>query len=221
MALQSKFRRPADSIATYDFFDIAGGTGYITFYGGRTITNNSTDWVLSTTPFYSYGTGTYESLTTSADTQEFAQDFDVVMNKTILIRGNVLVNTPCSIVSSGNNGRVYFKIYLRRVVGGTETTIGSSVSTSSKFNSSASTQHIVLHQTFNIANPEKVKKGDTLRLTIEAYSWVGSGTGSITVWHDPQGRTNDDITASESSNQAPTSDDSTILQMQLPILIGI
>lgn len=190
MVVPIVFRRGGEgAVASYDFYDVASGSGYIEFYAGRGMSVN----LLSTFKFYSncpdatayvYTSGSTNSGTF---TKKVDLDFDVVLNKPLVIYGRALVNAPYSIKGDTSTVQGYTWAHIKKVSGGTETEIISCSGAAL----SANTTETFFMPGLEMDVPLTVfKKGDTLRLTVEGWVRVAASTNAtIHVAHDPMART--------------------------------
>lgn len=182
--MQNKsFLRNAEGVnAVYNYSDIISGTGYITFYVGRT---DSLD-LLSNLTYYSKTILTTSATTTSGSfTKMLDLDFDASINKAFTLKGNAIFN--CSFHAIGGlsvNLGTYLVASLKYVRNGVETTIATSP------NSTQAISADYAEASLSFAIPTtSIKVGDTLRLTIEA--WVksdGANASRVAISHDPKGR---------------------------------
>lgn len=188
MAFEGPFvSPPSQAIATYNFVDIASGTGYIAFYLGKTIDVN----VISNLTFYSNTIFTTSSRI-SADTysKELDLDFDVVINKPIQFEGQAIVNVPIAVYHDDSTADAYVVIRMRKVPdGGSEEEIVDN--TSSVVSVTNGTAYLMTATDLQVPLT-KYKIGDTLRITIEG--WAKANTPAVGVAptmkiaHDPAGR---------------------------------
>lgn len=177
--IPQNFQAISNVLANYDFVDIASGTGYITFYVGRTtdlyLLSNITYYSNSMTESGSTSSGTYVLL--------FDHDYDVVLNRPLDIKGKGIINLPM-LFTSGANFTSYFTLKLRKWDGVTETDICS--------NDSDTWTGIITYVMgcIDLDIPlTHFKIGETLRLTVEGYGKSTAGTNTLKYAHDPMART--------------------------------
>jgi hypothetical protein len=177
------FLRNAEGInAVYNYSDVVSGTGYITFYVGRT---DSLD-LLSNLTYYSKTIFTTSSNTTSPSfTKMLDLDFDAIINKAFTLKGKAIFNASFQAIGGLNvNYGTYVVAILKVVRNGTEITIATSPNSTQAI----SNDYAEASLSFDVPLTN-IKIGDTLRLTIEA--WVksdGANQSSCKVSHDPKGR---------------------------------
>lgn len=190
--LPKNFDAISNVLANYNFVDIASGTGYINFYSGKTVDLN----LLSN---YSYYSDTVKTTVTFAagvhtDTLRIDNDFDVLINRPLDIKGIGIVNIPISPSTAGSNTvGAYAIATLRKWNGVTETDIVTNTSiTISAHAGGATTAYGMLAVDLNIPLTH-FKIGEYLRLTIAIYSNNDSGAvgGGVAFAHDPKSRTVD------------------------------
>lgn len=173
-------------LANYNFVDIAAGTGFINFYAGKTVDLN----LLSNFTYYS---DTITSACTGATTTNYVlvldEDYDIILNRPLDIKGNGIVNIPIGGSSNSGSYLFYVDVTLRKVTGGVESDIV--VNTSRIVTNPSSATYTMLAVDLNVANVTHYKIGDTVRVSIQVYAKLSSGgyTASILVAHDPKSRT--------------------------------
>ena len=216
--IPKNFQQSSDpSVITFNAVDILTGTGYVTLYGGKT----DQGYALSNIQFYSQGVGTYENITTTADTLEITANFDVVINKPINVNGKMIVTTPCQLRLGQTNEQIhaYVKVYLKKG----STTIASATGTQAD---TFDVNDVDVFPTFTTEltiDNERFNRGDTLRVTVEVYAWQqnAGGTPRVILYHDPQGRANDYFLSEDAGAAPADADDTTVMLVQLPVRIDI
>ncbi len=180
MAVPMVFRGKGGSqLATYNFTDIASGTGYITFYGASI----SGAYILNNNTIYSDMTSTSLTIGTHADyylDPKMDFDFDVLINNPLTIKGVVQANVPVQMTS----GSAQPLVTLRRVRNGVETDIASCWGTVIV---RPGTAHPTMGLICFTVPLTQYKKGDTLRITVQVY-YIGNAGQGIYVAHDPKNR---------------------------------
>lgn len=178
------FRRSTEeAIASYNFTDIAAGTGIIEFYAGTSY-NPTINYRLSNLRFYSDDIAITATSTDALGipVKQLDVDFDVLINKSFMAQGLAIVNIPVHWVSSASS-TIYLVAKLRKYAGGAETEIASGQSWTMSYGSRMFAINFTVPQT-------TFKKGEYMRLTLEV--WITNSTGSVSTYHigtDPQGRT--------------------------------
>ncbi len=192
MTLPKVYRNVGErAIATYDYIDIAEGTGVIKFQGfeTETVSAGNFDYNLSRNTLIST-----EIETTSADvslvvtpgTKLLDLDFDLAQfNLPKIIKGTAYIGTSFAITDTGGAGSAngYMIYKLRKWDGSSETEIAS-VQSITRTTGASSCERVSLPLTIPKTH---FKKGDILRLTIEGWAFESGGdaTGKITAAHDP------------------------------------
>lgn len=190
VGIPETFTRLSPSISSYNYVDIASGTGYITLYAGSTVDL----YLLSNTAFYSDVIRNYTSCAGGVSDQLCADiDFDIELNKPMNVAGLGIVNVPVAVSTVGaNTASVYAVVYFRKWNGSTETEIVSNTSrTHSGSNSSASTPICSMLAVDLDVPLTHFKIGETLRLTVKIYGSNSAGVNSSNIWwaYDPMNRT--------------------------------
>lgn len=182
--------RIPQAVASFNFDDIAEGTGIVVFHGGNTKTSSGAyKYVLRKNEFYSNEISSGGIVAGTVDNKLLDMDFDVTFNKPKIIDGEALVSIPVGV--SGNvaasNYVGYVAVAVQKVSDGVETelyalTSGSLVNTAESFQSERNTILLDLPRT-------TFKIGDKLRLQIQLYG-RGNGADSayVLIGMDPKNR---------------------------------
>jgi len=186
MGVPRVYRKGSTANINYDYTDIAAGTGIETFYGGVM----SGAHVLSNNTFYSDKVIEWsENQTGSTMTKVFDLDYDVPFNVPRTLKGKSVINVPMGFRSKAAN--VYYEIYVNNIIkkwdGTTETTLGTGASLHLSGTNLADGDIKTAMTATEIDVPKNLlKKGDTLRLTVEGYCM--SNNGRMIIGNDPQNR---------------------------------
>jgi len=193
MTLPLYFRSGEEkTLANFDFYDIASGTGYILFYAGKA--GNSWTPKLTTykyitdtsvfTSIYAYTEGT---TTNAAATKVIDLDFDALVSRPLTLRGVAVLSVP----TASNNGEAsncicYVVVRIRKWNGSTETEIALS-DDSAKIGGAAGLTYLA--KSVTIVVPETIiNAGEYLRVTIEGWLASTSATnGRMRIAHNPMG----------------------------------
>lgn len=200
MVIPQKFRKTGEPIiATYDFTDVADGTGVIAFNLGVVATDATQTFILSRNPFFSQdpGIGVTSTQIRNFDLPPFA------LPKTV--KGTAFLNIGYATTSAGNDG---LKVQIIKVSGGTPSDVSSQIE--AEFNAGA-----LAHNMLMIPIPltkTTFSKGDILRCEVEMI--VQGGTNEIGT--DPMGRDGSVIT---SALTAPTM--TTVSKLFMPFEIDL
>ena len=173
MVMPTIFSERADAVnVTYDWFDVAAGAGYKTFYPASYKDNAAQKYVLSTEKVDSQLLCTGIGLTNS----HVEVNFDVTYNTNIIIGGGKCLINYTTFTSGVTNCYTVFTLY--RVRGGAETSMGTTT-TDTDNGAGGRRKMAVIDVTSTIFAP-----GDILRLEVIFYS----GALSATIYFDPNGR---------------------------------
>ena len=182
-------------IASYDYTDIAEGTGVQNFYAiTRTQASGTTKYELTGTVNYSYTLSTAGIAIENGISIE--KDFDLTtFNMPKRIKGKCSVYIPWYLVVTGadKSTYVYITAKLRHWDGSTETEIASDTTKPTQSYSTTGSPY-TLYSTLSFTCPlTPFKKGETLRLTIigttDAAGVGSTGIGTVTLHHDPKDAT--------------------------------
>ena len=189
------FRSSGANNTLYEFTDIASQTGYITLYASTHI-NDGTNIVFRLSNFVSsshtrnasQGLSTYSSTTADAFTKIIDLDFDILLNKSMTLRGTAIINVPFRIHESGTGNCVgYILARIRKWDGATETEIASGTGKEDEFNTTAA--YLMASISIPIT-AYTIPGGNYLRITIEGWAknTVSGQTTKFEIAHDPAGR---------------------------------
>ena len=199
-------------IASYDYTDIAEGTGVKVFYGCNHVSSGAITYSMPTTAIYS---GTIASTATPTTSWSIVKDidFDVTFNMPKRIRGKVMIAvTNVYKGSADGNTQSYIKGYVRHWDGTTETELGTALFSTTGTVVSATVGSTMHNLGINVAE-RHFKKGETLRITIEVYAITSSGAGAFAgIAHDPKNR--DDAAILEAA-------DDSIMEVHIPFVLDL
>ena len=209
--IPQNFQEISNVIPTYQFIDLAAGTGFISFYAGKTVDLN----LLSNYQFYSDNITTYASIPQGSYELIIDNDFDVVFNRPINISGLTILNIPIGLTGSQVNCDInsYIVVTLKKWDGVTETTIATNQTTQVNMATNGSYYYMTATD-LNIPLTH-IKIGETLRLTLECYAKYNhavGGTQNFILGHDPKSRT----TGWDTTGAVPSQ-----LVLQLPVRLNL
>lgn len=160
-------------LVNYDYIDIATGQKYIILYCGDVQTGADANTpIMGVNVYYSQN-----GYTTFANPAVIDLDFDMPVDQTLEIRGDIILEIPNG--SDQNNAGHLLSGAMFYVRSGSEVQIGDTDIGSTSANN---TEDVT---TIKITAPRTiVKKGDTLRMNINA----GASPNTLTFFHDPKDR---------------------------------
>jgi hypothetical protein len=184
MAVPDRYAEGGDpAVISYDFFDISTGTQYVNFYPFSTWeTTAEVKSITSEDNLASYKVGTSAGVNTAMNF-----DFDFTLAFALTIKGKAYINIPFGFVGSAGVPTPTYTISLYKVVGVTETLLGTQAvctRNASFINTGMNTQ--MLSVSMNIATPVSFAPGDKLRLSVEITS--PGASKEIIMFHDPKNR---------------------------------
>ena len=200
MALPNFFQdRTEQRIASYNFEDIATGTGYETFYGAITISAGQVSTILTPNLIYSdnvfLSSGRIAlSTATNVIVQEY--NFDTLFNLPRTLKGDVFATIPWA-ARGGAGARatdsVRNIVNIYKVEGDTETFIISGAGRQRQYSPSSPSIMFTFIDNVKIpvANGYHFKKGDRLRFNVEMLAFsdnASNGIRDLFYGADPQGR---------------------------------
>lgn len=171
------------AIASYNFTDIADGTGFVTYYGWATEDSTGKDYVLVTDS--NLRSDDIEQQVTLTNGAAFVKEFDLDFDTSSLNLPRTLVgvahfNTPIELSAVGESAYVIAK--LRKWDGTTETDIAS-VQSETYLDGAGGVEKTLA---FSLTVPlTHFKKGETIRITLEYWA---KGVGEFGIGQDPANR---------------------------------
>ena len=188
MTLSVVYRKSGEgSIASFNFVDIATGTGFVDFYAGTSANRN----LLRSNLWWSDTITTSGAATSATFTKNIDKDFDVTFLKPTIIDGETVLNVPWAISSniSAKEFTSFVQATVKKFDGTTETDLITASGAVLAFVSPGVVQREYI-DAFTIDIPRtNFRAGDTLRLTMEV--WGKSEGGVLAIWylgHDPKAR---------------------------------
>ena len=181
MVMDRPFTTVSQVLANYSFIELVSGTGYIVMYAGKTIDKN----VLSNYTYYSIPNSTGGTTTQTGTYATLADvDFDVLVNKTLILEGMGIVNVATKILLASSAGHCLARVTLRKWDGSTETDI---VTNDSVTNGTINTTTYKM-TAVDLVIPETIfVRGETLRLNITLLGKQNSaGSQTSSFGHDPK-----------------------------------
>lgn len=179
------------SLVSFNWTDIASGTGYVTYYGANTVDNAVTSYFLTPNVIYSNNKTTYTTTGTTTLIKLFDFDFDILYNQAQRIKGVLIAQISWiqgQATSANEGGTSYVVIKVRKWDGSSETEIASNtkseVHTVASLNSDGTTKLILV----DIPTAQLFSRGETLRITVELWVDGQSNGTTAAICHDPQNR---------------------------------
>jgi len=210
MVMSNRYQNQPKAVATYSYSDIASGTGYINYYGYTTTDSVGTTYHLTT---QSPRSSTISTVQNSSGSFDVDHDFDLPSFRLPqIVRGTAIITGSC-FTNGTNVGDTFHIIYtLKRVRGGTETTVGT-VQTETYDNSVTTDHNITVDMT---CSQTHFAPDDVLRLTVNIVCTAGGGAAGkqLEFGHDPQNRDGGGLDPS-------TDDTTTILKIEVPYRLDI
>jgi hypothetical protein len=197
MALNTIFRdQGGEKLATYDFYDLAEGTGIVKFYGYcvdtgtgtkayRLTTNSSMFSTSGATSDNNYGKTQWNVAGGASGNQEV--NFDITFNKPQNIKGKVQLVVQTSLHNVNPNGTMYIKATLYKYDGSTETAISSQITSETINQTTGGTPFFVLE--IPLTALTHFKKGETLRVEVIMYYALSASSTYFILYHSPCGQT--------------------------------
>ena len=203
MAIQGGFLAPGPTaLATFDFTDIAEGTGVVVFNLARTFTNKddvaTSGAILTNNTFYSEHVMTQVTNGGEGTFTKFHDiDFDVEFNLTKNVTGTSISNIASGIRNGGGGAPTYDSfvwVKIRKFDGTTETLMKDASGAVLHLPAGSTGDFAYAIDAIKMSLPlTHFKKGDILRVTVEQWGKAtGSGIGQFFIGHDPQSRATSD-----------------------------
>ena len=222
MALKKKYQTKESAIASYDYTDLAEGTGVVSFFGSdnRSISGPGRLYSLSKGVLYSNDINTQEANTTATFVLLLEKDFDVVFNQPQNLKGIVKINITLggrTVSTAPNTWECYAILKLKHVedaidIGEAQTETVTGGGGGINVHASKTLQAIIDASSTAI----HFKPGETLRMTVEIWGKRPSGGSSnVGFGHDPKGR----LDETPANGGIIRDEDSTIFQINVPFII--
>ena len=187
----------AQPISSYDYFDLAAGTGVQIYYGGKVMFISGAElvsgMVLRNKTFYSESLTSKATVASTTFGRRLNTSFDLDFNNSRTINGNIIVSIPIGMNALANVDKkhVYTDIYFYRVdTAGVETFLvsgGTMIFSPTNLDGDEAYSRIST-ASFDVDN-QKFKKDEKLRMRVEVWS-RGDAAGSylVGIAHDPINR---------------------------------
>lgn len=183
-----------NSITSYDFVDIASGRGYIKYWMFATSDNSGVSYNLTQNQIYSdasqqdgnddnYICSTAEAQTNITATKVLDMDFDLLIDRPIIIEGDAFFTGTVEqrTVSGSGSTTGYLIVKVRKVNNASTESDILSVTGGTFTNGARSTLKLTIPR-------NKFKSGEKIRITVEVYVTIGAGvTKDVSFGHDPLG----------------------------------
>ncbi len=220
MVLKQKYQTKESAIASYDYTDLAEGTGVVTFFGSShmSASGSAALYSLSKTALYSNDINTQAVNTSGTFIKTLEKNFDVVFNQPQNLKGIVKINITLGGRTTGaapNSWECYVILKLKK---GTTDIAEAQSETVAGGGGAADVKNSKVLQVLIDASAAAThfKPGETLRITVELWSRQPSGGGPHTGFaHDPRART--DVAASAGGIIEDAH--STVFQINVPFII--
>ena len=187
--LPIKFRKSSDASVSYDYNDIASGTGFETFYLMLTCDLSILTPITSYSEFIATETASSNS---GSYVKLHDLDFDVEFVLPKDIKGTAILNVPHGYRSGYSDWACwsYLIVTLRKWDGSTETDIVTNTGNTITGSSAAGTSNFTIHQdAIDLVVPlTHFKAGETLRITVEQWVKTNGTSAEFVVGHDPKNR---------------------------------
>ena len=179
------------AIASFNFTDIAEGTGIVVLNGFQQETSAATTYALSQQSPNSVTIETEWAETGETFTKQVDLDFDLgEFNLPQDIKGTALFNINVWSKADGGGDTItsYIHFRLRKWDGSAETEIANARSADFAETDNTGVNHTV-NVPLTVTNTH-FKKGEQLRITVEGYSKIGAAaqSGVVAIGHDPGDR---------------------------------
>lgn len=192
MPLPEVYARENENVlSSFDYFDIADGTGVEKFWLFASELTGGIDYHLNSEIVYSSLIDTQAVIPIGASAKLIDLDFDLTaFNLPRAIRGTAIFQITLKVDSSTGTA-VTSGFIIARIRKGDDTEIASAQSqTIAPANNT--NEWAILN--IPIVIPKTgFKKGETLRLTIEAWGAATNAAGTIFIGHDPRNRDSEDV----------------------------
>ena len=210
MKKKSFLRSGEGAIASYNYEDIASGSGVIVFYAHNA--RYMTQAVYNATIYENYSLVTerifsevYEIAVPASYGQEVTTDYEFtsnVFNTKRILNGRCFFNPILKLTAnSTSNNAYYFIVFtLYKISGENTINLGSVISAAESILGGTGSKY-VRTSTYLDVNKEVFKVGDKIKIKMSIHTGVGNNAG-ITLYIDPAGRS----LPADSSGKTETAD---------------
>lgn len=190
----TEFTTSSPFVASFDFTDIASGTGFQQYFLAQPKVDTTVSQILENNTIYSSVIEAIVSTASATFVKAGDLDFDLsAFNLTQTIRGTAVANISQLVSSSSGEGQMYLIIKVRKWDGSTETDLATAQTDTVTGTAGVGTGEsitcvplVIAETTFN--------EGDILRVTVEIWAKC-AGTATCYVGCDPQNRDGTVITS--------------------------
>ena len=208
------------AIASYDYIDIAEGTGIVVFHGGATRSSSGGYMFrLGRNVFYSDIIASGGTNLGTDDLKLLDFDFDVQFKRPQIIEGNSLISIPIGVRGNvaASNYKGYAAVAVQKVSEGVETELFA-LTSGGLITSAQSWEHG--YNTIEADIPKThFKSDDTLRLQVQLYARGNAAdTAVVMMGMDPNNRTQ---SGSLSGTELRWLEGSADLQFHVPFKLSI
>jgi len=211
------------AIASYNYIDIADGTGVVVLYGASNKNQTTEKFFIENSKTYSNSIVANGNTNNTVFEKTLDEDYDMIFNfpKTIkgIIRANITIGGGYLGVLN-SSGEVYAIIKIRHWDGTTETDLGNAQTETLAFPGYNTPKSKVMNVEIDLTAGKHFRKDETLRITIELWGRKTGGNGvGVAYGRDPKGRIDpgDDTTYGPSLDGA----DTTSLIFNVPFKLDI
>ena len=180
---------PEAAIASYNYTDIAEGTGITRFNCAANTNNSATSYILTTNTIYSNPLFTAVTVANNANyTKELDVDFDLsAFNTPKTVKGTAYLNIDWRLAKDGGTSATgWLNCIVKHWDGTTETTLATTSGATLHDVAAEATEGEIM-ENFKFTLPQThFKKGDSIRLTVEGYGKCDGDTATLSIAHDPQ-----------------------------------
>ena len=211
-----------NALASYDYYDIDEGVGYVVYYGAK----GTDEYLVVKNPIYSNVIVSEVRINDlAAATKKLDIDFDITFNLPKIVKGKAFVtfSQGANVFTSGKIQYIYEIVRIRKWDGATETEIannqGDTIQTPAGTGAWMTTPKTKT-ECIEVDVPQThFKKGETLRITMELWAqndgvadgWAGFG-------HDPKDRDED---STEMTHPLIANAYTTIMEIHIPFKLAL
>ena len=219
MVVPIKFRKTPEYVTTYDYFDIAEGTGIKNFYAGQSFASGAATQYFMTSDATVYSNKIAEKAEDATSTFAKYSDinYDIKFNLPKRIKGKARCSFSQGVNNASGTSMVQVRTYLYHYDGTTETLMASGA-TLILLRTSAGQESITNNIQYDLTTQTNFKAGDILRLNVELWGMGGAAGSAMGYGVDPVDR--DDI-SDASGAIVIASANTTQLKLQVPFVLNL
>ncbi len=181
MVLPEPFTTTTPVLVSFDSTDFADGTGIVNFNGATTKQDTTTTYILTRESIFTNDPFTTSAAVTTSDAKRLDLDFDLgAFNIPKDLLGTAIITATIKGVKTTTAMQYYYIAKIKK----NDVVIAQAQSETNA--SDSSTDYDTMTVKIPITTLAHFAQGDVLRVTMEVWAGTTSGSGTVTLFHDPK-----------------------------------